>query len=303
MPTTRSTNRPQRGKSQPSTRAAAPRRAPSTAKTRAAKSKPAVKASSGARKTSATREPPAKSRGTRGKSKTSASSRSRGKGARANNAPATKTPEAKARTRRAQNVNTEKPTRTRGPAREGTPKLREGTRGPATTSNVRAKTTQPSRKPVITRNMDAIEMLLADHQVVAGMFKKFRGLRGNSGQRYALAQKVCQELQMHSMIEELYLYPAVGETLPETDRLIGHSMEEHQTVGRLVMEILGLGDGYDRLEDLMEELMTSVEEHVAEEESRLFPAMREQMRRKDLIEMARPMKRAKKTQLAEVHAA
>src|SRR5215475_10389655 len=62
---------------------------------------------------------------------------------------------------------------------------------------------------------DAIAVLTADHKRVKAMFKEFASLkekRGNNVEQKAeLVGRICEELKVHTAIEEEIFYPAVRE--------------------------------------------------------------------------------------------
>ena len=54
---------------------------------------------------------------------------------------------------------------------------------------------------------DAIMLLKADHREVEDLFEKFENASGQERKR-EIAEKICNELKIHSMIEEEIFYPA-----------------------------------------------------------------------------------------------
>lgn len=69
------------------------------------------------------------------------------------------------------------------------------------------------------KHSDAIAWLKADHREVEELFEKFESAKGLV-KKQVLAEKICTELKIHSMIEEELFYPAFdgkieSETLTE----------------------------------------------------------------------------------------
>ena len=60
------------------------------------------------------------------------------------------------------------------------------------------------------QQQDAIALLTSQHKEVTAMFKEFEELgdRAKAG-KMKIADKICQNLVMHTMIEEEIFYPAV----------------------------------------------------------------------------------------------
>ena len=55
--------------------------------------------------------------------------------------------------------------------------------------------------------LDAIALLKADHRKVEELFEKFEATKSTSAKKL-LAQEICTELCIHTMIEEEIFYPA-----------------------------------------------------------------------------------------------
>jgi hemerythrin superfamily protein len=64
--------------------------------------------------------------------------------------------------------------------------------------------------------IDAIAMLRADHRKVEALFEAYE--KGKGARKAAIAKEICQELSVHSTLEEELLPGAAGE-----DRGGGHA--------------------------------------------------------------------------------
>ncbi|APA89842.1 hemerythrin domain-containing protein (plasmid) [Paraburkholderia sprentiae WSM5005] len=139
--------------------------------------------------------------------------------------------------------------------------------------------TTPSAPRETARAADALALLEADHRAVEKLFDAFAQSRGDQRDtldaKAALAQRACEELTMHTIIEEELLYPAAQQALPEDDELdVDEAFVEHFLVKTLIakFETLKPGDqGFDATFKVMSEL---VRHHIEEEEGQLFPALR-----------------------------
>ncbi len=87
-------------------------------------------------------------------------------------------------------------------------------------------------------------------------------------------------LTLHTRLEERSFYPAVK--LAETSELIQHSYEDHAEAKALISQLLHLDEDDMRFEPALVRLRTSVEAHVAEERSVLFPQVRRLLSAEDL---------------------
>lgn len=90
----------------------------------------------------------------------------------------------------------------------------------------------------------------------------------------AVIMKLCAALKAHMIVEEEILYPAAQEALDD-DELIEHAYEEHEGAKALIQHLIApSADSPDR-DSCLQELRQAIEEHVSEEESELFPRLRE----------------------------
>jgi len=124
---------------------------------------------------------------------------------------------------------------------------------------------------------DAIELLKSDHRAVEKLFDAFEKARDDDLEaKGTLAQRACEELTVHSIIEEEILYPAAHKALGKHDALdVNEAYVEHYLVKTLIEKFDSLkpGDeGFDASFKVMSEL---VRHHIEEEESALFPELRQ----------------------------
>lgn len=116
--------------------------------------------------------------------------------------------------------------------------------------------------------MDGFTMLERDDRTVEELFDAYEQ-RGDD----ALATQICAELTVHAEIEEQVLYPALRDYGDKTSQLADHAEEAHdvieQTIGRVKLT------AREDIPDLMRTLRSKVTEHVREEETDMFPTMRD----------------------------
>jgi hemerythrin-like domain-containing protein len=121
----------------------------------------------------------------------------------------------------------------------------------------------------------ALVLLEADHRAVEKLFDAFEKAGSDLEAKAALAQRACEELSVHAMIEEEFLYPAAADALPGSNLIdVDEAYVEHYLVKALIkrFETLKAGDkGFDATFKVMSEL---VKHHVEEEEDELFPELR-----------------------------
>lgn len=124
---------------------------------------------------------------------------------------------------------------------------------------------------------DAIALLKADHRTVEKLFDAFEKAGYDDLEaKGTLARRACEELTVHAIIEEELLYPVAHKQLDKQDEIdVDEAYVEHFLVKTLIekFDTLKPGDhGFDATFKVMSEL---VKHHVEEEESALFPELRE----------------------------
>lgn len=110
---------------------------------------------------------------------------------------------------------------------------------------------------------DAIALLKADHDEAEALFEKFENTSGKDD-KWAIAQKVCNALKIHTMIEEEIFYPETKEAVEES--LYDEAFVEHDGAKVLINDILENGPEDEFFEAKVKVLGEEIEHHVKEEE-------------------------------------
>jgi len=120
--------------------------------------------------------------------------------------------------------------------------------------------------------MNALELLRADHRQLAQLFEQVRQT-SDYAERRELFEDIRDRLEWHSSLEEEIFYPRFHK-VSALSELMSESLEDHQLMREIVAE---LSSTYDRedFNELLEELIDTIEDHVAEEESAVFPRLME----------------------------
>src|SRR3954463_700452 len=82
---------------------------------------------------------------------------------------------------------------------------------------------------------DAIALLEADHQRVEDLFREFKSA-ADPDTKLHLAQIICMELTLHSMVEEEIFYPAFAAATNDS-QLVERAQKEHQHVKDLIARV------------------------------------------------------------------
>lgn len=124
---------------------------------------------------------------------------------------------------------------------------------------------------------DACDLLDADHVAVKHLFVEYARLAvadpSATGDRQALAQRICSELTVHAQVEEEIFYPALRQAT-RADELLDHAKEEHQQAKDLIAQIEGLPQAGPDMDQLVAKLAQVIEHHVKEEREKIFSKAR-----------------------------
>jgi hemerythrin superfamily protein len=140
---------------------------------------------------------------------------------------------------------------------------------------------------------DAIELLMSDHREVEQFFRQYEAATNDAGVAMNAAHEIIRELSVHAAVEEMILYPMLREVDPDQAGLVDHSIEEHQEVKELLAQVDGRPANDPEIRQIFAQLKASVEEHVAEEEGKVFPALRSNAKEDELMELGEKIAHAK----------
>lgn len=119
---------------------------------------------------------------------------------------------------------------------------------------------------------DAVDLLESQHREVEALFEQIRAAK-SARQRGKLFAELADQLAAHTKIEETIFYPKVCDE--DTSEILHHAVEEHLAAKRVIAELLELEPDDEQFMSKIEELEQLVSEHVEEEETELFPQVRE----------------------------
>ncbi len=141
------------------------------------------------------------------------------------------------------------------------------------------------------KEMNAVEMLVDDHNQLKKLFGKVRETESEKEKRN-LFEQIKTVLDAHTHIEEEVFYPAVREK-EEIEDIVMEGLQEHHQADLFIREIENLAGGSDVFVPKLQVLMEGVEHHIDEEEKEMFPKVRDQFSGSELDEMASRMQKAK----------
>jgi hemerythrin superfamily protein len=136
-------------------------------------------------------------------------------------------------------------------------------------------TTKPSTAAV-AKGADAIALLIADRKAVKALFKDFEKVakeEDTDEQKADLVLQICNELTVHSQVEEEIFYPAVRQAIEDND-LLDEAAVEHATAKDLIAQLREMGPDDDLYDAKVTVLSAYIDHHVNEEEGDMFPKAR-----------------------------
>ncbi len=110
---------------------------------------------------------------------------------------------------------------------------------------------------------DAIALLKADHRKVEELFEQFENA-SSATKKKSLAQEICNELKIHTMIEEEIFYPAFRRKIE--DDTLDEAYVEHDGAKVLINDIVAGSPDDDFYDAKVKVLSEEIKHHVHEEE-------------------------------------
>ena len=150
-----------------------------------------------------------------------------------------------------------------------------------------------------TGDQDVVDILTTDHHEVLDLLGQIPG--ADPGQRRDLADTVIAELMRHSVAEEMHVYPAMRDHLPDGESRVQHDIEEHQQLVEVMKELEGHDAADARFLETLGRLEVVLRDHVPDEESDQFPQLRARLSREQLVEMGMKVEAAKKAAPTRPH--
>lgn len=125
---------------------------------------------------------------------------------------------------------------------------------------------------------DACDLLDADHRAVKKLFNAYDELAGSKAkgaeeQRMDLANQICQELKVHTTIEEEIFYPALRAAMKQTD-MLAEAEVEHASAKALIAQIEEGKSADECFDAKVKVLGEYIDHHVKEERNEMFPKAR-----------------------------
>ena len=134
--------------------------------------------------------------------------------------------------------------------------------------------------------MNAIDLLESQHRDVEDLFSELESATDDET-KADLFEELADKLAVHAAIEEHHFYPAVKDQ--RTEDILLESLQEHLAVKRILADLLETGAEEETFDAQVKVLKETVEHHVEEEETDLFPKVRKLLSKDQLEAIGQAM--------------
>jgi len=141
--------------------------------------------------------------------------------------------------------------------------------------------------------LDVVDELTSDHREALELLDTIRSSR-DKDERRDLADTVISEIVRHSVAEEMYVYPAMRQHLPNGKEAVEHDTSEHKELEQLMKRLEGVAGDDPQFDELVATLRDKLSHHAHDEESEHFPQLREHAPREELVGLRQKVDTAKK---------
>src|SRR4051812_29964466 len=129
-----------------------------------------------------------------------------------------------------------------------------------------------------TGGEDAISLLTADHEKVQDLFRQFAALKDGADartqqERQRIVNAACEELTIHTMLEEEIFYPAVRGAIDDAEAM-NEAQVEHDGAKTLIEQLGHMTAKNEMFNARFKVLAEYVNHHIAEEQNTIFPQAR-----------------------------
>lgn len=140
---------------------------------------------------------------------------------------------------------------------------------------------------------DVVGILTSDHQEMVELLAQI-DRTSDPNQRRDLADTVIAEVMRHAVAEEMFVYPAIEEHVPDGAEQVEHDKQEHAEIVQLMKQIEDVDPSAPAFMELIRQLETQLRRHASDEESQQFPQLRAHISGEKLVEIGQKVQKAKK---------
>lgn len=149
---------------------------------------------------------------------------------------------------------------------------------------------------------NVFDVLHKDHEEVKRALTELeRGPTTASGaneDQLKLREKMVEQLiieeSKHEAVEEEYFWPMVRERVPDGDRLADEAVEQEQKAKHVLNDLIGVKADHPRFEELLGAFTADGREHIAFEETRVWPHLEKALTAEEAEELGTKLQEGKK---------
>ena len=149
---------------------------------------------------------------------------------------------------------------------------------------------------------DVIDVLTTDH-VEFGELLELITITIDPEHRRELADQLIGELVRHSVAEEMYVYPAMRDHVPDGDEAVEHDTQEHKELEKLMKQLEGADARNAEFLQIVDKIAEVLDDHIDDEENEQFPKLRAHIPAEKLVELKGKVETAKKLAPTRPHPA
>ena len=149
---------------------------------------------------------------------------------------------------------------------------------------------------------DVIDALTTDHREVAELFDQIAATTDPVARR-DLADSIIAELVRHSVAEEMHVYPAIRDHLPNGQAAVDDDTREHKELETLMKELESADASAPEFLETLTRMRSVFEHHIADEEGSQFSQLRAHIPAETLVELKGKVETAKKLAPTRPHPA
>lgn len=153
-----------------------------------------------------------------------------------------------------------------------------------------------------TPDVDVVDILTNDHHEVLELIEEIKPTL-DPGSRHDMAQTVIAEIMRHSVAEEMYVYPAMRDHLPDGESVVQHDIEEHQELEEALKALEPLQGDDDAFPATLAKVQDLLRHHASDEETEQFPQLRQHIPAEQLRELGTKVETAKQLAPTRPHPA
>ena len=142
-------------------------------------------------------------------------------------------------------------------------------------------------------NVDVVDILTSDHQDMISLIGQIKGSPDGS-ERRDRADALTAEIMRHAVAEEMYVYPAIKDHVPNGPEEVEHDKKEHDEIVKLLKKLEKVESSDQAFIDLVHELEQQLTHHASDEETEQFPKLRLHIPREKLVDIGEKVQKAKK---------